>query len=155
MIYYLVSSFINFSVSLLLGIFVLHKNSRARINRGLFLWCLSVASWSFFYFLWQLTIENEMASLLFARLLMVGAVWVPIAYLRVVVIFLDIERGEKRLINFIFALSIIFTLLLLTPLMVKNVEPVAGFAFWPKPGLAYAPFSYVYRDNFLRSISFL
>ena len=137
--YYSISALINFSVSFLLGIFVLYKNLHSRLNRALFFWCLTVASWSFFYFLWQIE-SQEPKALLWTRLLMLGAIWVPIAYFRVVVIFLDIEREQKKFTYFIYILSSIFTLLLFTPLMVKGVEPIAGFQFWPKPGLVYAPF---------------
>lgn len=137
--YYSISALINFSVSFLLGIFVIYKNFHSRLNRALFFWCLTVASWSFFYFLWQIE-SQEPKALLWTRLLMLGAIWVPIAYFRVVAIFLNIEKEQKKFIYFIYILSSIFTVLLLTPLMVKEVDPIAGFQFWPQPGIAYAPF---------------
>jgi signal transduction histidine kinase len=137
--YYSLSAFFNFSVSLLLGLFVLHKNPNSKLNKSLFFWCASVSFWSFFYFLWQIE-KTESIALLWTRVLMLGAVWVPVAYFRVVLIFLDIEKKYKKFLYFNYALSIIFSILLLTPLMVSRVEPLAGFRFWPQPGLAYAPF---------------
>lgn len=137
--YYSISAFINFLVSFLLGIFVLHKNRKEKLNRILSFWCFTVAFWSFFYFIWQIETKEQMA-LLWTRLLMLGAVWVPVAFLQTVVIFLKIEKEKKYLIIFSYALSSVFTLLLFTPLMVKKVEPIAGFEFWPKPGIAYIPF---------------
>ncbi|MCD6149733.1 hypothetical protein J7J13_03045 [bacterium] len=137
--YYSISAFINFLVSFLLGIFVLHKNRKEKLNRILSFWCFTVAFWSFFYFIWQIETKEQMA-LLWTRLLMLGAVWVPVAFLQTVVIFLKIEKEKKYLIIFSYILSSVFTFLLFTPLMVKKVEPTAGFEFWPKPGIAYIPF---------------
>lgn len=139
MTYYSVSALFNFAIGLSLGIFVLYKNYKLKINQSLFFWCFAVAFWSFFYFLWQ--IENDKGTaLIWTRILMLGAVWIPVAYLRVVLIFLNVEKKYKFLLYANYFLSVLFSLLLLTPLMVSHVEPVAGFPFWPKPGLAFAPF---------------
>jgi len=134
MIYYPISACINVFVSLLLGFFVLYKNSKAKLNKALFFFCMTIASWSIFYFIWQLESDESMA-LLWTRLLMVGAIWVPIAYFRVVAIFLNIEQQKKKFIIINYILCIIFTLLLFTPLMVENVEPAGGFPFWPSQAL--------------------
>ncbi|MFH1773297.1 MAG: histidine kinase N-terminal 7TM domain-containing protein, partial [Patescibacteria group bacterium] len=136
MTYYSISALINACVSLLLGIFILYKNPKAKLNKALFFWCFTVAFWSSFYFIWQLE-NKESKALLWTRLLMLGAIWVPIAYFRVVAIFLNFEKQKKFCIIFNYIISIIFSLLLLTPLMVKSVGPVANFSFWPKPGNAY------------------
>lgn len=137
--YYSISAFINAAVSIILGLFVLYKNYHSKLNKSVFFWCFTVFTWAFFYFIWQIEVDATKA-LLWTRLLMLGAIWVSLAYFKVVVIFLDIEDQQKKITYFGYFLSIIFTLLLVTPLMVKNVEPLAGFLFWPKPGLAYAPF---------------
>ncbi|MFH0854889.1 MAG: histidine kinase dimerization/phospho-acceptor domain-containing protein, partial [bacterium] len=139
MTYYVISAFVNAFISLLLGIFVFLKNKRSRLNRSFVFWCLTVASWSTFYFIWQLETDKTLA-LLWTRLLMVGAIWVPIAYFKVVLVFLDIEDKKRKILYFGYLLGIIFTALLATPLMVSHVEPMMGFPFWPKPGIAYAPF---------------
>ncbi len=138
--YYSITALINFSIGLLLGFFVLYKNPKARLNKSLAFWCASVAFWSFFYFLWQTEQSNSDLALFWTRVLMLGAVWIPVAYLKVVLVFLNIEERYKKFLNLNYLLSVVFSLLLLTPLMVDHVEPLAGFIFWPKPGIAYAPF---------------
>lgn len=138
--YYSITALINFSIGSLLGFFVLYKNPKARLNKSLAFWCFAVAFWSLFYFLWQIEKSNSDLALFWTRMLMFGAVWIPVAYLKVVLVFLDIEKRYKKFLNLNYFLSVIFSLLLLTPLMVSHVESMAGFIFWPKPGLAYAPF---------------
>ncbi len=136
MTYYSISALINALVSILLGAFVLHRNYIRKINRAVFFWCFSVFFWSFAYFVWQMKGDKQSA-LLWVKILMLGAVWVPVAYFRVVTVFLEKEKEKKNLTLFVSALAVIFSLLLLTPLMVLKVEPVSGFSFWPKPGIAY------------------
>jgi signal transduction histidine kinase len=136
MTYYSISAFINFALSLLLGIFIIYKNPKAKISRALFFWCFTVAFWSLFYFIWQLEDSAEWA-LVWTRLLMLGAIWVPFGFLLVVLIFLEKEKAHKKFIWFNIGLSTIFSLLLVTPLMVSHIEPTGGFQNWPKPGMAY------------------
>ncbi len=137
--YFALSALFNFLVSLILGVFVFHKNPDGTINKSLFFWALTVSFWSLFYFLWQLA-ETGNTALLWARILMFGAIWVPVSFLKVVFVFLEQEKANQKLMRLIYAVSIMFSILLLTPLMVSHVEPVAGFEFWPKPGPAYATF---------------
>jgi len=138
MTYYSVSAFINFSLSLLLGLFIFYKNPRVKINRAMFFWCLTVAFWSFFYFLWQIESKADLA-LLWTRLLMLGAVWVPLGFLLVVLIFLELEKKKfyRWFIRFIIVLSAIFSGFLATPLMVSHLDSVGGFQYWPMPGFVY------------------
>jgi len=137
MTYFSLSALINALVSWLLGFYILGKNTKSKVNRAFFFWCSSVAIWSSFYFLWQISID-EYRALLFSRLLMFGAVWVPVTFYHFATIFLGIEKKEKKIIIFSYLLGTIFTILLFTRLMVSHVEAnLAGFLFWPRPGIAY------------------
>jgi signal transduction histidine kinase len=155
MTYYIISSFINASIGWLFGLFILIKRKKTRLNINLALWCFSIASWSLFYLIWQIETQAEMA-LLWTRMLMIGAIWVPVSYLRVVVTFLELENEKKRFLRINYVLGLFFTLLLSTPLMVDHVEPLAGFSFWPKPGIMYHPFllMFVYLSLYSAWLSF-
>ncbi|MCG2726430.1 MAG: hypothetical protein L6420_09325, partial [Elusimicrobia bacterium] len=144
--YYIISSFINTFVSLFIGLFVFYKNPKAKINKSFFFWCLAVVLWSGSYFIWQLhqSPGDEASALFWSRALMLGAIWVPVAYFRLVCIFLSIEKSKRNLIKLFYAISFLFTVLLFTPLMVRSVEPEMVFRYWPKPGAAYAPFLCVF-----------
>lgn len=151
MTYYSISALFIAFVSLLLGLFVLYKDHKKRVNKYLSLWCVVVFVWSFFYFLWQISTDSEDA-LMYTRLLMFGAIWVPVVFFKVAIIFLKIEK-EKRFIYYISAFfAAIYSLLLATPLMVARVEPSMGFLFWPKPGPVFHIFLFMFIGLILYSV---
>ncbi|MBI4250352.1 hypothetical protein HY622_02080, partial [Candidatus Uhrbacteria bacterium] len=136
LLYLQLSALLNFLVSILLGSFVLLKSPRGKVNRWFFLWCFSVAVWAFFYYFWQIEDSKELA-LLWTRLLMLGAVWVPFTSLSVVTLFLNIKENKKNILNLNLGLAVLFSFLLVTPLMVSHIESVLEFRNWPKPGILY------------------
>jgi len=136
MTYYEFSALFNALVSVSLGVFVLQNNYKIKVNKNLIFLCFSTTFWSVFYFLWQIE-TSEQKALLWTRLLMFGAILVPVAYFKVVTAFLNIEKKQIKITISNNILVTLFSLLLLTPLMVAKVEPVAGFIFWPKPGFVY------------------
>lgn len=149
--YYSISALSVAIISFLIGTFVLRKNIKAALNRAFFFWSFAVCSWAVFYFIWQIEIEAKPA-LLWTRLLMIGAIWAPVFYLKVVILFLDIKKIKQKLILYVdYFLAILFTILLITPLMVDRVEPTLGFSFWPKPGLAYGPFLIMFMGTTIYS----
>lgn len=155
MTYYAFSALVNTTVSTLLGLFVIYKDPKAKINKNLLFWCATVAFWSFFYFIWQLETAEHIA-LVWVKLLMLGAIWVPVAYFKVVVIFLELEKAKKKIIIINYILALFFSLLLATPLMVAGLEPVEDFVFWPKPGFAFHFFLiwFVFMSIYSAYISF-
>jgi len=141
--YYVISALINVVLSVFLGLFVIYKNPREKLNRSLFYWCLSLFTWSFFYFVWQVETDSNKA-LLWTRLLMLGAIWIPVTFFRVVIIFLDIYANQKKLYYISIVSAFIFTFLLPTSLMVTRIEKEFDFNFWPKPGYAYPFFLFMF-----------
>lgn len=137
--YYAFSALINFFVSVVLGVFVFSKNRTSPLHKNLFLLCVSAGWWAFFYFLWQIS-DNDVFALWCTRLLMLGAVWVAYSYLKVVALFLEREREYRTALRMAFWFGSLLSVLVFTPFMVANVEPLAGFPFWPKPGPAYHAF---------------
>ncbi len=141
--YFAFSALFNFVVSSLLGVFVLYKNTRARVNRSLFFLCSTAAWWSGFYFLWQTT-NSTGAALIWTKLLMLGAIWIPYTYIKVIFIFLENEHRHKILLRLVYIMSLILSALIPTSLIVSHISPVYGFLLWPKPGPAYIPFLSVF-----------
>lgn len=136
LLYLQLSALLNFLVSFFLGFFVFFKNPKKRINQSLSLLCLAASVWAFFYLLWQFEARDYLA-LLWTRLLMLGAIWVPSTYLRVVVDFLDIQKSARAFLYTSYLLATVFSILTVTPLMVSHVEPIDFVKFWPKPGEIY------------------
>jgi len=136
--FFALSALINFATSSILGFFVISKNRNGK-NVGFFLFCLSVALWSLFYYFWQIS-DSAISALFWTRMLMAAAIFIPISYLYFV--FAVIEQIQKRkkfliasLFLFLFFLSISFT-----PYFVSHVESLMIFKFWPIAGNIYSLF---------------
>lgn len=136
--FYAISALINFITAISLAIFVIYKDRKAK-NLTFFIFCFFVAFWSFAYYLWQISTDSETA-LFWARALMAGAIFIPIAYLQFVYALLDILEKKKAFIFFSYLLFTIFFLANFTPYFVSHVEPILHFKFWPIPGIIFTPF---------------
>lgn len=138
MTYYAFSALFNFFTGAILGGFVLYKNWKDRTNRAFFAFAMMVASWSLAYYFWQTAAEAG-AALLWCRLLMAAAIFIPVTYLHFVFRLLNLQN-RRRFLIFSYALFAGFLLLDLTPLFVNHVEPFRGFNFWPMAGATFGVF---------------
>jgi len=154
MFFYAIAGLINAVTSTFLGFLVYFKNKKVNINRIFTLFCLSIAIWGYAYFAWQISTTKETA-LFWSRVLMMGAIFMPITYFHFITVFLNIYQKKKNLLVLGYILSFIFLILNLTPLFVKNVEPELFFPYWPKPGIAYHPFLLMFFIYFLYSFHLL
>ncbi len=129
--YLIISSFLNFLGALLLAFAVVLRGRKNRLNLrfGVFAW--SIAAWSAGYFLWQISKDAERA-LLFSRVLMIGAYFVPVTFLH----FVEQLCGESRRRWMVagYTLSFAFLSLSLSPWMVNHVAPAMDFPYWPRAG---------------------
>ena len=98
---------------------------------------LSIAAWSYSYFLWQVSPDRESA-LFWCRMLSAAAVFIPVCTFRFVLSILN-KRDflQKALVLFGCSLSAIFVVLSFTPLIVKDIRPKMSFSFWPDAGPLY------------------
>ncbi len=143
MLSYAFSGLINGIVSLLFGILVYFGNKKAELNKKFVILCSVVFVWSFGYFFWQIS-DNTGSALFWSRVLMIGAIFIPVTYFHFVLVFLNKLKENRKLLTFIYILSFVFLILNFTPLFVKNVEPILSFPYWPKAGLAYGPFVFMF-----------
>ncbi|MFH1551918.1 MAG: histidine kinase N-terminal 7TM domain-containing protein, partial [bacterium] len=139
MIFYAITGLINAIASTVLGLFVLLKNKKAKVNITFALFCLSVAVWSYAYCFWHIS-NNATSALFWTRGLMFGAIFIPIFYFHFVLALLNKISEKKKLLIFGYLSAFVFLILNFTPLLVKEVKPELYFNFWPKPGIAYHPF---------------
>lgn len=137
--FYGLSALINFATCLLLGLFGFFKGKGDKITRSFLWFCLSISFWSISYFIWQLA-EDEKTALLWSRILMAGAIFIPIFYLHFVVNLLYLFRQNKKIIISGYLIFLFFLLADFTPFFIKEVAPELSFRFWPKPGLLFHPF---------------
>src|SRR3989338_7500755 len=132
MTFWAFSAVVNGITSATIGILVYIKNRNKPLKLSYLLFCLTVALWSCFYYLWQMS-RSEMDALFWSRSLMASAIFIPVCYLHHIYILLGIYEKRKReiILSYIFtfiALSISFS-----PLFVRSVEPKLWFMFWPNP----------------------
>jgi|WetSurMetagenome_2_1015567.scaffolds.fasta_scaffold01501_13 signal transduction histidine kinase len=134
--FYAASALINAIVSFVLGVFVFSKNKKGKANISFALFALSIVCWSIPYYLWQIS-DSSAGALLYTRLLMIGAIFIPVTYLYFVLTFLEILKEQKRFLTLSYLLFFVFFLSDATPLFVDHIEQMLNFKYWPIPGLAF------------------
>src|SRR3990170_805692 len=98
-LYYPLSGVLNAVLSIILGLFVFTRDPRDRRYFTYGIFCLSLAIWSIGYFLWLLS-RTEAGALLWVRVLMAGAVFIPTtAYHHVIQLVGDSSRSKTRLVT--------------------------------------------------------
>ena len=148
--YFAFSGFLNFVVSVFIGILVYLKGKDKMENKIFALLTLSAAFWSFGYYFWQVS-TKENSALFWSRFLMVGVIFIPIFYFHFIVTFLDLTEKYKKALYGGYSLSFLFLILDFTPYFVRNVEPKLFFPFWPKPGIFFHHFLLLFFSFMLYS----
>ena len=143
MLFYAITGLINSIGSAFLGLFVYSKNKKENVNKTFGLLCLSIVLWSFPYYIWQLS-RTEKAALFWSRALMIGAIFIPVTYLHFVFCRLNLHKKNKLFLILSYILAFIFFILSFTPLFVKNVTTELDFPYWPKPGILFYPFLFMF-----------
>ncbi|HUW72136.1 MAG TPA: ATP-binding protein [Candidatus Humimicrobiaceae bacterium] len=133
------SGLFNFIVSIFLAILVYSKGKKILTNKIFALDAFSVAFWSFGYFFWQIS-TTESSALFWCRILMAGAIFIPIFYFHFIVVFLNLIKNLKRVIYLGYGLGLFFLLSNFTSYFVKSVGRELSFPFWPNPGIFFHPF---------------
>ena len=139
MSFFAFGALVNAITSTILGVFVYTRNRKDSTYLTHSLFSLFVAVWSYFYFAWQVTNDQNIA-LFCVRALMMGAIFIPICYLHHVLNLFGLFEKKKKIIYCGYAGGLFFCLLNLTPLFVKKVSPKLVFKFWPDAGIAFLPF---------------
>jgi two-component system nitrogen regulation sensor histidine kinase GlnL len=98
-----------------------------------------VGFWACCYLLWQLS-EDAKNAIFWSKALMLGAIFISPTFLHFSVTFINEYKKYSRLILTCYVVSIIFSFLNFTPLLVKEVVPQLFFPYWPIAGVMYAPF---------------
>lgn len=97
---------------------------------------ISTAIWSFGYFAWQIS-DSEAYALFNLRLLMAGAIFIPITFLHHVLYLLHKEIAWKNVINWNYVVGGIFLIFDATPLYIQDVQPISLFPYWGVPGIVF------------------
>ena len=134
-----ISGLINAISVFILGSIVYFKNRKGQINIRYAIFCFFVGFWSFCYFFWQIS-QDKNSALLWSRVLMIGAIFIPVCFLHFVLLLLDLYKKDRRIVNIGYLIFLFFFILNFTPWFVNDVKPKMFFKFWPEPGPAFTIF---------------
>ncbi|TFG61477.1 MAG: hypothetical protein E4H32_07350 [Nitrospirales bacterium] len=112
------------------GILIYAKNPTNPKHQAYGFYALAAAIWGYGYWAWQISTTHDSA-LFFVRLLMVGAIFLPVAYLFHVLTLLEKSESKRQLLWLSAGIGLFFLLVNFTPYFVADVQPAGGFLFWP------------------------
>ena len=133
---YAVSALLNGLAATLLGGFVVSRGLSDPRHRTFGMYCFSIAIWGFFYCGWQLA-ETASSALIWVRICMMGAIFIPVTYFHHVLVLLDQVAHYRRILLGFYLVAGTFLLTDFTPLFIQTVESKLSFPFWPIPGMAF------------------
>ncbi len=125
--------------ALLLGTFVLSKNSAAAVNKSWFTLSLSVFVYSIF-FCFHVAAPSQRLAIIYSKILSVGSITATPLFLLFVCHLTKKYQENKRKIYFIFALSPVFFYALLTDKIYSTSEVYSIFNYYVVPGVMYPAF---------------
>jgi len=132
------SGFLNAVVYTILALLVFFNNPKRKLNKIYALFSLPIIVWAVSYGIWLLSKSYD-AALFWARMLSVGAIFIPVSYCHWIFTLLGIEKEKRNkiILFFSYLLTLFFLSLSFTPYYIKDVKPESFFPYWPKPGIVY------------------
>lgn len=134
--FYAFSGLLNGLAATLSGILIYGRRPNDPKHQAYGIYCLAAATWGFGYWAWQISGTPETA-LLFVRILMAGAIFLPIAYLYHVLTLLDAVQNYRPTLLYGWLAASFFFIMDWTPYFVAGTHPIGEFPFWPKPGVFF------------------
>lgn len=130
------SSLLTGILSLIIGIFVIGKNTKSLLNKSWFLVSISASLWAFGLCGVIESTKIEVA-LFFQYILDIGGIFIPIFFFLFVLVLLENYRYYKKFYNIVFLFGIILSFISFTTYFKKGVAPLFEFNFWIVPGPLY------------------
>jgi signal transduction histidine kinase len=96
------------------------------------MWMLSYAIW--------LAQPDSVSALFWARMLNLGATFMPVLYLHWVTLVFKVEKKHRVLLIIGYMGTILYSAFSFSPLYIDRVMRVGGFPFWPQADVLYAAF---------------
>ena len=134
--FFAISGLLNGLAAIGLAAFVYFRAPKDPRHWTFGLFGISTALWSFGYFAWQVS-GSEFFALLNLRILMAGAIFIPITFLHHVLYLLEKENTCRAIIKWNYVVGGVFLLADFTPFFIQGVRQISVFPFWGVPGLAF------------------
>ncbi len=136
------SALLNIFVFGLFSFVIILKNPKEHLNRLFFLMCFASIFWSLGYWQWMISmkINDFIKSLIWARILSLSSLFIPLFYFHFVLVLLDLIKNKKFQIfmGLVYAITFFISLFSFSEFFVKTVEQKGPFSFWPTPGPLYS-----------------
>ena len=133
--YVIISSFLILIFTVGSIVAVLTRRGTGRIPVVFSLFATSVLLWIVPYLYWQLS-TTPADALKWCRWLVAGSILIPLTYIHFVVTLT--ENRAAFLLRICGVISVVLLCISPTSMIVANVEPRGGFAYWPVPGVLFA-----------------
>lgn len=136
--FFALSGLLNAVASIGLASFIYFRSPKDPRHWTFGLFGIATAIWSLGYFFWQIS-ESYSAALWNVRLLMAGAIFIPVTFLHHVFYLLNLDKDHEnhKLLKTHYAIGGLFLLSDLTPYFVSDVQPISIFPYWGVPGIAF------------------
>ncbi len=134
--FFAISGLLNGLAAIGLAAFVYFRSPNDPRHWTFGLFGIATAIWSFGYFAWQIS-DSEVFALFYLRVLMAGAIFIPICFLHHVLSLLHKEDSWKTFLKWHYVIGAIFLVLDTSPIFVKTVQSISIFPYWGVPGVAF------------------
>ncbi len=134
--FFAISGLLNAVAAIGLASFVYLRSPQDPRHWTFGLFGISTAIWSLGYFAWQISESGDLA-LFYIRILMAGAIFIPITFLHHVFYLLKKEVACRQIIKWNYGIGGLFLLLDATPFYIEGVRSISVFPFWGVPGPAF------------------
>jgi len=134
--YFKITTLINAITSTALGLFVYFKDPRKLVNKIFGLMSLSIAFWSYSWWMNQLS-QNIIAGLFWTRSLNIAAIFIPIFYLHFILAWIGKHKEKRKILLLGYIASFIFLIFGFTPLYIRDVVPRLSFKYYAEPGVVH------------------
>lgn len=135
--FFALSGLVNAIFAISLGILIIARGWRDRMNQFFFLMTVAVAMWGFSYWRWLSATEYD-AALFWVRMLSIGSLFIPIFYFHWCVTLFNLNVRIRFLFHGIYSAAILILLTSTSPLFIRTLQPALSFPFWPRAGILYS-----------------
>ncbi|MFA6571372.1 MAG: ATP-binding protein [Bacteroidota bacterium] len=118
---------------------LVYFNNKDKIGKVFLAFSFSFAFWTIPYAIW-LAQSDPTDALFWARVLNLGATFIPILYIHWVVLVLKKVKEHRKLLSVGYIATIIYAFFSFSPLYIDRVASVGQFPFWPQANFLYISF---------------
>ncbi|MDH5564635.1 MAG: hypothetical protein OEY91_13565 [Nitrospirota bacterium] len=134
--FFALSALFNGLAALGLGLFIYLRDPNDSRHVSFVYISVAASVWSIFYVAWQFSTTEEWA-LVFLRLLMAGAIFIPVTWLHHTLYVTGEMAEHRRFLQCNYGMGVVFLVMDFTPIFIEGVRPICGFLWWGIAGWGF------------------